>query len=124
MRSNEALHVLRQKWCQVGNTERADPLGKGGKRGRAGPGVEWGSRLRKLENLVLRRVKACRKSDLMVKRELVEEQEEIHTFLLSLVGPMSQKLNRIVLPDKIVMLHLKETTFKYYHLLLIQLALA
>lgn len=60
----------------------------------------------------------------MVKRELVEEQEEIRTFLLSLVGLMSQKLNRIVLPDKIVMLHLKETTFKYYHLLLIQLALA
>ena len=88
MRSNEALHVLRQKWCQVGNTERADPLAKGGRRGRAGPGVEWGAHLRKLEDMVLHRVKACRKSDLMVKRKLVKEKEEIYTFLLSLMGPM------------------------------------
>lgn len=39
MRSNEALHVLRQKQYQVGNTGRTDPVAKGGRRGRGGPGV-------------------------------------------------------------------------------------
>lgn len=38
MRSNEALHVLREKPCQVGNTEGVDPLAKGGRRGRSWSG--------------------------------------------------------------------------------------
>lgn len=59
-----------------------------GKTQGASPGMEWDAYLRKLENMSLHREKACKKSDLMVKRKSVKEKEEIRPFFLCLMGLM------------------------------------
>lgn len=48
--------------------------------------MEWNAHLRKLENISLHKEKACRKSDLMVKRKSVKEKDEICPFFLCLMG--------------------------------------